>query len=268
MARRSFARLRFAWGVLLALLPSWIKIPLYRRLYGFRIGRGVRIGWSPFVGVRACTIQDHVSIGHGNLFLEIGELEVGAHAQIGFLNVVRGGDRVSIGSYASILRQNVMNAILEPDAVAPLHPVLELGCGVVVTTGHWLDFSDGITIGDHSIVGGRNSSLWTHNRQRGRAIVIGHHCYLGSEVRLAPGTNVAPLCVVALGAVLTGAHDESLMLIGGNPATPLRKLRESEYPLVVAKTRRDIPDELAAAQVPPELRHIPQTVECSAEERA
>ena len=36
---------------LLALLPSPIKIPIYRRLYGFTIGKGVRLGVSPFIGV-------------------------------------------------------------------------------------------------------------------------------------------------------------------------------------------------------------------------
>jgi len=35
-------RLRFALSVLLALLPSWLKVPLYRWLFGYRIGRGVR----------------------------------------------------------------------------------------------------------------------------------------------------------------------------------------------------------------------------------
>ncbi len=34
-------RLRFALSVLLALLPSWLKVPLYRMLFGYRIGRGV-----------------------------------------------------------------------------------------------------------------------------------------------------------------------------------------------------------------------------------
>ena len=246
--------IRFGLGVLVALLPSFLKIPLYRWLYGYRIGRGVRIGWSPLVGVGRCTIGDHVRIGHGNLFYQVEDLTIGAHTHVGFLNLVRGGKRVEIGAYVTILRQNIFNAILEPDCEEPPEQVLELGTGCVVTTGHWLDFTERIALGDHCILGGRHSSLWTHNRHRGRPIVIGHHCYLGSEVRLAPGVELAPLCVVSLGSVLTGQHGEPCVLIAGNPAVFVRKLKEREYPLVARPTRRDIPEAIATALLPEEIR--------------
>ena len=86
-------RLRFALSVLLALLPSWLKVPLYRMLFGYRIGRGVRIGLSPLFGVGRCRIGDHARIGSFNLFYQVGDLEIGDHAQIGFLNLFRGGGR-------------------------------------------------------------------------------------------------------------------------------------------------------------------------------
>ena len=73
--------------------------------------------------------------------------------------------------------------------------------GAVVTAGHWLDFTDRITVGPHCIIGGRNSSFWTHNRQRARAITVGDHCYLGSEVRLAPGARLAERSILGLGSV-------------------------------------------------------------------
>ena len=90
--------------------------------------------------------------------------------KIGFLNLFRGGDRVHIGRYATILRLNVMNSRPSTEAVNPTVPELQLGEGAVVTNGHWLDFTDRIELGDHAIIGGRNSSLWTHNRQRTRPI--------------------------------------------------------------------------------------------------
>jgi acetyltransferase-like isoleucine patch superfamily enzyme len=214
-------------------------------VYGYRIGRRVRIGPGVlFVGVRHCHIGDHVSIGPANLFYQIQELNIGRHTRIGFLNVFRGGDRIVIGQFSTILRGNTFNAILDPDAVNPLTPVLELGAGVVVTTGHWLDFSDRIHVGDHSIIGGRHSSLWTHNRQRTRQIQIGRHCYLGSEVRVAPGVELAPFTIVALGSVLMGRFDSPRCLIAGNPAQVQRSLSDHDMFLVTRKTRRDIPDEL------------------------
>ena len=61
------------------MLPSWLKIPLYRILFGYHIGKGVKIGFSPFINVGACRIEDHVRIGAFNVFYRVRELEIGAH---------------------------------------------------------------------------------------------------------------------------------------------------------------------------------------------
>jgi hypothetical protein len=50
--------------------------------------------------------------------------------------------------------------------VNEIDPVFLLGDGSIVTTGHKIDFTDRVEIGRRVILGGRNSSLWTHNRQR------------------------------------------------------------------------------------------------------
>lgn len=230
---------------LLAVLPSRVKVPLYRLLYRYKIGKGVKIGFgAAFVGVKHCRIGNHVRIGCFNLFCHVDELNIADHARIGCLNLFRGGKRIDVGAYATILRLNVLNSILRPDAANPLQPVLELGSGVVVTTGHWFDFTDRITIGAHTVIGGRNSSFWTHNRQRTRPITVGSHCYLGSEIRMAPGVEIPSLCIVALGSVLTGQFAAPRSLIAGNPAAVLRSLNERDLLLATRKTRNDIPDRL------------------------
>lgn len=149
---------------------------------------------------------------------------------------------------------NVFNAIVEGDFVTPVESVLDLGVGVFVATGHWLDFSDGIRVGDHSIIGGRHSSFWTHNRQRGRPISVGRHVYLGSEVRLAPGAEIPAFSIVALGSVVSGCLAPERVLIGGNPARVVRNLSDEDLFLVTRKTRNDIPDEVAYACLPHALR--------------
>lgn len=246
--------LELVLNFLLALLPSFIKIPLYRWLYGYRIGKQVKIGFSPFVGVPHCNIGDHVRIGHFNLFYRVENLTFGEHTEFGFLNLVRGGHEVRFGPYVTVLRQNTFNSILERDFLEPADATLELGAGVFIAAGHWLDFSHRITIGAHSIIGGRNSSLWTHNRQRARAIEIGEHCYLGSEIRVAPGVILPPFSVVSLGSVLTGEIDQPRTLIGGNPASIVRPLSERDLFLVARKTRNDIPDDVAYAELPGDIR--------------
>ena len=248
--------LRLTTSVLVALLPSWLKVRLYRLLFRYQIGKGVHIGLSPFVGVQRCRIGDNVRIGSFNLFYRIDDLDIGPHVEIGFGNLFRGGRAVRLGAYATILRLNTLNAILQRDFVNEVEPVLDLGTGVVITSGHWLDFSAGLRVGAHAIIGGRNSSFWTHNRQRGRPITVGCHTYLGSEIRLAPGVEVPPFAIVALGAVLMGKYTEPRSLIAGNPATVLRPLDSRDLFLVARKTRNDIPDDIARALLPDDLRRL------------
>jgi acetyltransferase-like isoleucine patch superfamily enzyme len=240
-------------AVLIALLPSAVKILIYRWCFGYRIGRGVHIGFSPFLGVRRCSIGDYTRIGSFNLFKQIDELVIGSHVRIGFANGFRGGEQIRIDDYGTILRLNLFNAIVEADFVQPVASTLHLGKGVFVATGHWLDFSDGIRIGDHSILGGRHSTFWTHNRQRGRPIAIGCHAYLGSNVCAAPGTEIPGFSIVALGSVLSGVHKQERVLLGGNPAKMVRPLDEDDLFLVARKTRNDIPNVVAREHLPEDL---------------
>jgi acetyltransferase-like isoleucine patch superfamily enzyme len=101
-----------------------------------------------------------------------------------------------------------------------------------------------VEIGRRTILGGRNSSLWTHNRQRTRPIIIGEFSYLGSEIRVAPGSSIPSRCIIGIGAVITGQLSGEYQLIGGIPAKPIKELSESDRFLVEQKTRPDLPDDL------------------------
>jgi acetyltransferase-like isoleucine patch superfamily enzyme len=242
MARRS-SKLRLAALALVAALPGFLKRPLYRWLFGYKIGRRVRLGLS-LIDARECEIADDVSVGHLNLVLGVGRLSVGEHARIGFLNVIRGGDEVTIGRWAEILRMNEINSIPDPLVVNPTDPRFSLGDGSIVTAGHKIDFTDRVSIGRRTILGGRNSSLWTHNRQRTRPIEIGELTYVGSEIRVAPGGVIPSRCIVGIGSVITGRLEGENMLIAGVPARAVKQLSEGDRFLVENKTRPDLPDDI------------------------
>lgn len=242
MSHRS-SKLRLAALLCVAALPGFLKRPLYRLLFGYRVGRGVRLGLS-LIDARECEIGDGVSIGHLNLVVGVGRLTVGEQARVGHLNIIRGGDEVSIGRYAEILRMNEINSIPDPDVVNPTDPRFHLGDGAVVTAGHKIDFTDRVTIGRRTILGGRNSSLWTHNRQRTRPVEIGELTYVGSEIRVAPGGVIPSRCIVGIGSVVTGRIEGEYQLIAGVPARPRKPLGEEERFLVEHKTRPDLPDDL------------------------
>ena len=237
------SKFRFLVLALIGVLPSFVKRPLYRLCFGYKVGKRVRIGLS-IIDARECTINDDVQMGHFNLVLGVGTLNVGDHVRIGHLNIIRGGDEVNLGRYSEIIRTNEINSIPDPDVVNPTDPRFLLGAGSIITTGHKIDFTDRVTIGRRSILGGRNSSLWTHNRQRTRPIDIGSFAYIGSEIRIAPGGSLPSKCIVGIGSVITSQLTAEGYLIAGVPAKAVKELTDDDKFLIERKTRKDLPDEI------------------------
>jgi len=236
-------KLRLATLTLVALLPSPVARVCYRWFFGYKIGKRVKLGFSVIDAVE-CSIADDVSIGHLNVFTRIQKLSIGDHTRIGVLNIFRGGDEISIGRYCDVLRLNEINSIPDPDVVNPVDPRFLLGSGSMIGASHKIDFTDRVEFGKCVILGGRNSSLWTHNRQMTKGIKIGDHAYLGSEIRIAPGGSVPSGCIVGIGAVITKSFENVNHLIAGVPAVEVKQLDEDGRFLTQRKTRNDLPDDI------------------------
>jgi len=226
-----------------AVLPSFLKRPFYRWFFGYRIGKRVQIGCS-IIDARECTIDDDVRIGHFNIVTRVQKLTIKDHVRIGHLNIIRGGAEVSLGRYCEIIRMNEINSIPDADVVNEIDPVFVLGDGSIVTTGHKIDFTDRVEIGRRVILGGRNSSLWTHNRQRTMPITIGSLVYMGSEIRMAPGSAIPARSIVGIGSVITAQLAEEGKLIAGVPARTVKELSSEDQFLIERKTRPDLPDDV------------------------
>jgi len=237
------SKLRLVALAIISLFPSFLKRPTYRLFFGYQIGKRVRIGLS-IIDAKECRIDDDVKIGHLNVVIRVKKLAIGDHVKIGHLNLIRGGDEVKLGRYSEIIRMNEINSIAEPEVVNPIDPRFSLGNGSIITAGHKIDFTDRVTIGRRSILGGRNSSLWTHNRQRTRPIDIGSFAYIGSEIRIAPGGSVPSKCIVGIGSVITTELSTEGYLIAGVPAKAIKELSEEDRFLIERKTRIDLPDDV------------------------
>jgi len=229
---------RLAALAAVALLPAAWKPAVYRRVFGYTIGRRVRIGLS-ILDCRHCEIGDGVVIGHGNIVVLVDRLVLGDRVNIGHLNIIRGGDEVRLDRDVSILRLNEINSIPNPEVVNPIDPRLHVGAGTVIAAGHKIDFTDRVEIGRDSVVAGRHSSLWTHSRQRTAPIVVGEQVYLGSEIRIAPGATVPPRSMVGLGSVIVGDLGAPDQFFAGVPARPVRPLTEDDRFLVRRRTEGD-----------------------------
>lgn len=238
----SISRARLAGLALIALLPMPLKRLAYR-LQGFDVARSAHVGFT-LLDARHCALGEGVVIGHGNAFFGIDRLDLGDHVHVGHLNIVRGGDEVRLERWSEVLRLNVINAIPDPILTTPATPTFRLGPGAVITAGHKIDFTDRVDIGRRAIIGGRGSSLWTHNRQQTGPVAVGDHAYLGSECRVAPGASVAARSVVGMGAVVVGRLDQPAWLYGGVPAKPLKPLAEHDLVLVERPTRQGLPEDV------------------------
>ncbi len=227
----------------LAVLPSLLKRPLYRLLFGYRIGRRVHIGLT-LLDAGECEIGDDTRIGHGNVIIGVGKLTIGDHVRVGHLNILRGGDEIRLGRYAEIIRLNEINSIPNPIVVNEVDPRFLLGAGSVIAASHKIDFSDRVEIGRRVILGGRNSSLWTHNRQRTQPITIGDYVYIGSEIRMTPGSGLPARSIVGIGSVITKKLEGTETLIGGMPARVIKSLDAEDLFLIEQPTRPDLPEDV------------------------
>ena len=241
---RSFSRmLKTAAHVALAACPSAVKIPIYRRVFGFKIDKGASIGMS-VLDVDHLEMDATASIGHGNVLTRTHNVSLAEGAEIGFLNLFRGGDEVRLDKYATVLRMNVLNSIPENDCEGTPDARLLLAPGAYIVSGHRLDFTDRISLGKNVVVAGRNSSFWTHQARRAGPIDIGDFSYLGSEVRIAPGSSLGPYSILGMGSVVAGSWSDGRAVLGGVPARPIRPVTADDEKGLEHKTKKSIPDDL------------------------
>jgi acetyltransferase-like isoleucine patch superfamily enzyme len=236
-------KLRFLVHAFVAVLPVGLKRLCYRYLFRFQVGRDVRVGIT-ILDVDRCVLGDAIRIGHFNVFTQVEQLDIGDHVRIGFGNLLRGGSRIVLGRYSEILRLNRINSIPDAECIGLPDPVFVLGEGSVITSEHRFDFTDRIEVGRFAVIGGRNSSFWTHNRQATEKIRIGSFAYIGSEVRFAPGAAIPSWSILGLGSVVVAAIESEGCLIAGVPAKVIRPLSNEDLSLIGRKTRKDIPDAL------------------------
>jgi acetyltransferase-like isoleucine patch superfamily enzyme len=205
-----------ALSLVLIFFPSGVKIPVYRWVYGYKIGRHVKIGFS-WIHVGKLEIGDHVNIGSFNRFKNIPEVRIGDYSGIGTGNTFTSTDEFTNAAGRAV-RGN--------------QPMLIIGKHCGITLGHYFSVQDKFTLGDFSTIGGMSSIFFTHyvdvvtGMQSTKPIAIGVYCLITSSVRFTPGVAVPDYCVVGMGSVLTKKFSETHCLIAGNPAAVVRKLPE------------------------------------------
>jgi acetyltransferase-like isoleucine patch superfamily enzyme len=174
-----------------------IKVYLLRKLFGYSIGKNVRIG-KAIIHCKKVNIGDNVFIADRNV-ISCNELKIGSNTAIHSGNIIQGGANFYIGNNSRIINN------------------------------HFFDVWSSIEIGNNTWIAGRNSQFWTHgsihtkNSAKDLSIHIKDNVYVGSASMFCPGAMVASDNLIGVGSVVSGQFVESKTIIAGNRAKVVKQ---------------------------------------------
>lgn len=218
-------RLRLCLALLVAVVPTnRARLFLYRRLLGYEIGPGSRIGPLNLLACQRFRVGPGATIGRFNVFRGAFAFSAGPRLFVGHGNTFACPDRLD-------------DPKLAPRGYAR---AIAFGADCLVNDGHFLDAHGRIAVGDGTWLAGRNSQFFTHGAgTRDRDIAIGRGSFVGSAVRFAPGSGIGDGCVVGIGSVVVGRIAADEALVAGYPATVLRGIAEERATGRFAFSRAD-----------------------------
>ncbi|WP_427383660.1 acyltransferase [Janibacter sp. G56] len=123
---------------------------------------------------------------------------------------------------------------------APEH--IRIGTGVTIGDTAFLDGRSGLRIGNNVNLGS-HVTIYTREHdvdspsfaETGAPVTLEDHCWVASHAIVLPGVTIGRGAVVAAGAVVT-KDVEPFMIVGGNPAVPIRRRNQDlRYTLGYAK---------------------------------
>jgi len=213
------SRFRTLVLIILAVIPWPLKRLVYRWVFRWGIEPGASVG--------VCVITAHhvhlgcgARIGHFTVVRNLPELRLEDKAAIGQWNWITCGELFTNGE-----------AMVTP----PKDQGLFMAPSAALTSRHYLDCACGIFIGEYAVVAGVRSALLTHEIDIATSTVIcepiriGKYGYIGSNVKLTPGSTVPDYCVVGMGAVVVGELTEERTLYAGVPAKAVRSLGDARF---------------------------------------
>lgn len=200
----------------IACLPWFLKRRILSGLFGYTLHPTAFIGKSVVMAKRV-SLGPNARIGHLSLVKGLDELRLGECARLGNLNWVSG---FPSGGGAHFSHQ--------PDR----KPSLAIGDHAAVTNRHLLDCTNSVAIGAFSTFAGFRSQILTHSidlaesRQSSAPVVIGDHCFVGTDCVILGGARLPSRSVLGAKSLLNKAHHTEGMLYAGVPAAPIKQLPE------------------------------------------
>lgn len=206
--------LKLALQLPMMLLPWALRRRVLNAVYGYRIDRGARIGFS-LIGCEGFEAADAVRIGHFNLFRNLSSVKLGHAVIIGSWNWI-----------SATPRGDALHYVNQPER----EPALIMHDHSSLSARHYLDCTDLVEIGAYSVIAGINTQIITHGIEIERGIQmsgpvrIGAYCFIGSRSTFLKNTALPDRSVLAAGAVVAKPLIGAFGLFGGIPAARIKEL--------------------------------------------
>lgn len=188
-------------------------------LLGFELHKKSRIGFS-IILANGVTLREGARIQNGTFINSIDSLNLAAFAKIGNYNWITGASTQTSAYQATPERQCFF----------------KVGEHARITDRHYFDCNGGISVGGFTTIAGLRSQFTSHginlieNKQEAHPITIGHHCMIGSGVKLLKNSTLPDYSVLAAGAVLNKSFDEPYGIYAGVPARRVKDLpKDAKY---------------------------------------
>jgi acetyltransferase-like isoleucine patch superfamily enzyme len=199
--------------ILYGWLPSRLK-KIILRLMGYRIGRGVSIGFGSVICGRNVEIGDHTRIGFFS-FIRGTTIRLGAHVQIG-ATVMLDTPHIEIGDGTRINEQVFVGGLQFPDSK------LVIGRNCQIMQMSFINPARSITIGDDTGIGG-HCLLFGHTSWLSKfegypvdfqSIEIGNSASIAWRVFVLPGTRIGDGAVIGANSLVKGTIPPRCLAVG------------------------------------------------------
>lgn len=218
------------------LLPASWK-PCALRLLGHRVHRSARIQLS-LVDVDHLFLGKHARIGRLN-GIKARRLVMRDQASIGHLNWISGRLSILIGQNSGIGHKNHINSAVVPGSAR--RPQLRIGTWSKITSGHFVNVCETISLGNYTTIAGFGTQLWTHgfvhmetgleryeirgNIRMGNNVYVGSHCTFQPGVKISDTVSVGSHASVAKSLLEPGVYvPQELRFYPRSPAQRLARL--------------------------------------------
>lgn len=199
--------------MILAIMPSKLKILIYNKLLNCDIHPTARLGFS---------------------YLKVKRIKMGSQTKIGSFCIIKNLEQIEMGESASIGRFNRFSAMPLSDkrnfqSETDRFPALTMGRNAAIVSNHYFDCNNKITIGDFTIIAGSGTAFFTHsinieqNLQETLPIHIGKYCLISSRCVVVKGAKLPDYSVLGANSMLHKPYTEPYTLYSGVPAVPIKQ---------------------------------------------